>query len=249
MLVKPVPVWKEAPFLRLIVPLIFGIVVQWYLPIPILLCFIISGLILILLVLFSSVKIFFQFRYYWLTGILINGIIFFAAAILVYSNDGIHYQNCIRNCYENDDVIIAKLDEPLSEKEKSFKAQATVESVIKNDSTYSAKGSIIIYFQKSDLLSQLDHGSQIIFKKPLQLIKNSGNPTAFDYQRYCAFQSIYYQVYLKTSDFVITRDKKENFIEKFLLYARAKTVSVFQKYLAPFVKIFPCKIFISNLHA
>lgn len=231
MLVKPVPVWKEAPFLRLIIPFIFGIIIQWYLPIPISLSFFISGLILILLLLFNSVKIFFQFRYYWLNGILINGIIFFTAAILVYTDDNTHYKNCIKNCYENNDVIIAKLDEPLSEKEKTFKVQATVESIIKNGSAYSAKGSIIIYFQKSNLLSQLDYGSQIIFKKPLQLIKNSGNPAAFDYQRYCVFQGIYHQVYLKTSDFIITRDRKENFIEKFLLYARAKTVAVFQKYL------------------
>ena len=71
------------------------------------------------------------------------------------------------------------------------------------------KGSIIIYFQKDSSLSSIGYGSQIVFKKSLQLIKNAGNPGSFDYQRYCAFNNIYFQVYLKSKDFVIVNSKKE----------------------------------------
>jgi hypothetical protein len=46
--------------------------------------------------------------------------------ILVYTNDSTHSADCIKNCYQDNDIIIARLDEPLSEKEKTFKAEASV---------------------------------------------------------------------------------------------------------------------------
>jgi hypothetical protein len=50
---------------------------------------------------------------------------FFVGAILVYTSDPTHSADCIKNCYRDNDVIIAKLNEPLSEKEKTFNAEAS----------------------------------------------------------------------------------------------------------------------------
>ncbi|HEY4874411.1 MAG TPA: hypothetical protein VIH86_02460 [Puia sp.] len=60
MLIKPVPAWKEAPFLRLLVPFILGIIVQWYLPVSFFLSVIIFILLVVLLFLFNSIKPFFN---------------------------------------------------------------------------------------------------------------------------------------------------------------------------------------------
>jgi competence protein ComEC len=231
MLFKPVPAWKEAPFLRLLVPFILGIIVQWYLPVPFFLILDIFILLIILLLLFNSIKIFFQFRYYWINGILINSIIFFVGAILIYTNDSTHSTDCIKNCYQDNDIIVAKLSEPLSEKEKTFKAEASVTEIIGKKNEQDVKGSIIIYFQKDSSLSSVGYGSQIVFKKSLQLIKNAGNPESFDYQRCCAFNNVYYQVFLKSKDFVVVNAKEENPITKFLFFARSKTIAIFQKYI------------------
>jgi competence protein ComEC len=232
MSVKPIPVWKEAPFLRLLIPFIFGIIVQWYLPIPLLCSLSFFIIFLVLLLLFQLARSFIQFKFYWVNGVLINVLLFFTSVIFTYYHDISHKAEWIKNDYKNGAVIIATLEEPLSEKDKSLKAEASVKSIIINDTLLSVKGSIIIYFQKDSLLPSLNYGSQIVFNKPLQLIKNSGNPAAFDYQRYCAFQDIYHQVYLKHGEFVVMPEKKESIIKKFLFSVRTKTLAIFQKNLS-----------------
>jgi competence protein ComEC len=228
---KPVPIWKEAPFLRLIIPLILGIIAQWYLQLSINVSLIVFACSIILYVSFQLSKRFIQFKLYWLNGIFINTFLFLIGAFLTYYSDISQHPNHINNYYKNGDVIIATLQEPLSEKEKSFKALASVDYVLKNDTFHTVKSSILLYFKKDSSLPQLGYGSQVIFTKILQPIKNSGNPGAFDYQRYCAFQGIYYQSFLKTSDFVVMKEKNENAIKKFLFAAQEKTASVFQKYI------------------
>jgi hypothetical protein len=44
MLLPVVPVWKHAPFIRLLIPLMFGIMLQWYLPLSIKNMSIIAGI-------------------------------------------------------------------------------------------------------------------------------------------------------------------------------------------------------------
>jgi competence protein ComEC len=228
---KPVPVWKEAPFLRLIIPLMLGIIVQWNLRVPINISWIISTAIIILLLGFQFSKPFIQFKLYWLNGFSLNALLFFTGVLLTYYQDISHHKKFINNYYTDEGYIIATLEEPLSEKEKSFKALSTVNAVVINDSVNNVEGSVFIYFQKDSLLPQLDYGSQIIFKKSLALIKNSGNPGAFDYQRYCAFQGIYQQVFLKRNEFVLLPNTNENALKKLLFTIRAKTVNLLHKYI------------------
>jgi competence protein ComEC len=230
--VKPIPLWKEAPFLRLIIPLMCGIILQWYLQVSITvsLAFLTASIGLYLLFQFS--KSFVQFKLYWLNGIMLNAFLFTIGMLLVYYHDISHQQKWIGNYYKNGDAVIATLQEPLSEKDKSFKALASVQYVLSNDTMSPVKGSILLYFKKDSSLPQLSYGSQVIFNKPLQQIKNSGNPGAFDYQRYCGFQDIHHQAFLKPGEFVVLPNKNENIIQKFLFAAQEKTVSIFHKYIS-----------------
>ncbi|MEI2740550.1 MAG: ComEC/Rec2 family competence protein [Chitinophagaceae bacterium] len=87
------------------------------------------------------------------------------------------------------------------------------------------KGKIILYFKKDSSL-QVTYGSQIIFKKSLQEIKNSGNPGGFDYKRYSLFQGITHQVYLKPDEFEVLSGKKENPFRKFIYTSREKVLNI-----------------------
>ena len=229
MLFKPVPIWKEAPFLRLIIPFISGIIVQWYFQPPISVIQIAFAFLIGLYILFQLTKRFVQFSLYWLNGVAINVLLFLIGTMLTYYRDVSHQQNSITNYYRNGDTTIVTLQEPLSEKEKSFKALSSVQYLANNTIVKPVDGSILLYFKKDSSLSRLNYGSQIIFTKPLQPIKNSGNPGCFDYQRYCAFQGIYYQAFLKPGEFVVLPQKNENTIKKFLLTAQEKTLSAFSK--------------------
>jgi competence protein ComEC len=222
--IKPPPIWKEAPFLRLIIPFITGIAVQCYLPINLSVSWAILTGALVLFFLFQFSKIFTQFKLYWLNGMLLNLLLCFTGILLTYYQDISHHPKWINNYYKDGIAVTVTLEEPLSEKEKSFKALASVQCLTGNDTVTGVKGSILLYFQKDSLLPRLDYGSQIIFKKPLVTVKNTGNPGAFDYQRYCAFQGIYQQVFLKPGEFIVLPQKKESIVKKWLLTVRSKTV-------------------------
>ncbi len=231
MFIKPVPIWKEAPFLRLIIPFIPGIVVQWYLHVPVALGWGVFILALILLLLFQFKKTAAQFSFYWINGILLNVLLFFTGVLLTHYRDITHQQKWIGNYYNSGAYVTATIEEPLSEKENSFKALSSVQSVTCNDTIIPVYGSILIYFQKDSSQPLPGYGSQIVFKKALARVRNSGNPGAFDYQRYCAFQDIYHQVFLKPGEFIVLPHKKENAIKKLLFAIRSKTVAILQQYL------------------
>ncbi|HET9280277.1 MAG TPA: ComEC/Rec2 family competence protein, partial [Flavitalea sp.] len=80
-------------------------------------------------------------------------------------------------------------------------------------------------------LASVGYGSAIVFKKKLQSIRSSGNPGGFDYQRHCAFQGIYYQVYLKTTEYKILPRGKVNPFREFVFRTRTKIITILQHYI------------------
>jgi competence protein ComEC len=230
MSIKPIPIWKEAPFLRLVVPFIGGIIAQQYLQASIYFSLCIFAISILSLIAFNLIKGFAQFKLYWLNGLFLNTSLFVIGMMLVYFQDISHNKNWINNSYKNGDTVIVTLQEPLVEKQKSFKALANVKYII-NGKAKPVKGSILLYFKKDSSLSSLTYGSQIIFNKALEPIRNSGNPGSFDYERYCAFRGIYHQIFLKPNEFVVLTGKNENPLKGFLFATREKTLHVFQTYL------------------
>ncbi|MFI5132942.1 MAG: ComEC/Rec2 family competence protein, partial [Chitinophagales bacterium] len=149
----------------------------------------------------------------------------------VWYNDIRHERQWLGNFYKETDELVASLDEPPVEKTKSVKANATVAFLIENGKRIPVKGKIILYFQKDSLPQGLAYGSQIVFTKPLQEIKNSGNPGGFDYKQYCLFQKITHQVYLKPGEFTLLPSKNENRFNKFLYTIREKVITIIRKYI------------------
>ncbi len=129
------------------------------------------------------------------------------------------------------DVVIVTIQEPLVEKPKSYKALAKIEGILKNDSFTGVNGDILLYFQKDSSKPELNYGSQIIITKPLQPITNSGNPGGFDYKRYCAFQDIYHQAFLKAGDYKILPVTKTNWFSQSLINSRLWVLSTLRKYI------------------
>ena len=79
------------------------------------------------------------------------------------------------------------------------------------------------------MLQDLHYGTQILFKKPLQEIKNSGNPGGFDYKRFSLFRGITHQVYLEPDEFVVLREKKRNWLNQFIYTSRDKILNILRR--------------------
>ena len=205
-----------------------GIVLQWRFQIEIVTLAIFLLVSVIALLSFFFIPFFNRYRFSFINGIVTSIVFFSMGAMLTWQKDIRNNQQWLGNFYKQRDALIVTLDEPPVEKTKSIKANATVTYLLQNGQSISAKGKIILYFKKDSSL-QLAYGSQIIFKKPLQEIKNSGNPGGFDYKRYSLFQGITHQVYLKTDEFEVLNGKKENWFRKFIYTSRERVLNILRK--------------------
>jgi len=230
--------WKKAPFIRMLIPLMAGIIIQWHVQ---------AELIVILPVLmasfFSILALFFLplLKRYRLAPV--NGFLFvflFAAlgALLAWIKDIRHQPGWFGNYYKNENALVVTLTEAPVEKTKSYKANASVNYVLQNDSSFKTTGTIILYFKKDSSITTLGYGTQLLIKKPLQKIKNSGNPGGFDYKRYSLFQGITHQVYLreadssgKEKDFIVLPGENKKWFRSFILSTREKILNIIRSYI------------------
>lgn len=222
--------WREAPFIRLLIPLIAGIVIQVYSHLPAKVGWVILMGSLVVMVVLSFYKLAVQYRLRHYHGICIQALLFATGLLLALHNNIQNNPAWINNFYCKGNSVLVTLEEPLSEKANSFKANAAVRAVIRgNGEAVFVKGNVLLYFQKDSSLSNLHYGSQLVFKKILQPIQNSGNPGSFNYQRYCDFRDISNYVFLKPGEFVVLKIDNQNLFKKFLFAIRSKLVEILSK--------------------
>ena len=227
--------WKKAPFIRLLVAVMTGIIIQWQLQIPVTILWYLLIIPIIIITCFFYISYFSRYKLTWINGIAVFMLFLLFGALLSFYKDARHNDKWFGNFYKENNALIVTLDEPLVEKTKSIKANAKVAWLIRDGVKLPVNGTVILYFKKElpgeadNSLSHLKYGSQIIFKKSLQEIKNSGNPGGFDYKRYSLFHGITHQVYLKPYEFEILDTKKENFFNSFLFKVRESVLRILRK--------------------
>jgi competence protein ComEC len=227
-----IPFWKTSPFVRLLVPLIAGIILQWYLQFTVMAIIIAFAICIIGILLFNFLSFAKKFTLQYVQGFFIHIAIALFAMLLLYNKDMRHNANHYLNFYKEDSsVLVVKINEPLIAKTKSYKADATVISVINNGNYTSCTGKLLLYFSKDSLANTLQYGDIILVNKKLQTIKNSGNPGAFNYQRYAAFQQIFYNTFLKSSDWQKVNRNQSNLFYSFIYQARSYVINILQQYV------------------
>ncbi|MEI9808427.1 MAG: ComEC/Rec2 family competence protein [Bacteroidota bacterium] len=217
---------KKTPFIRLFPPFATGIIVQWYCQVPLFFWWILLAATASFIFIFFWVAFFQRFRLGWLNGISISLLFIAIGALLTGYNDIRHHAQWFGNFYKENVSIIVSLNEPPVEKAKSFKAEGSVNYILNDGKAQQVKGKIILYFKKDSLLPELDYGTQLVFHKSLQEIKNAGNPGGFDYKRYALFQGITHQVYLKPDEFEIIKGKRTNFFQRLFYPTTEKVLSM-----------------------
>lgn len=163
-------------------------------------------------------------------GLIIQLLFVGLGSLLTWHKDIRHKKTWYGNYYRDGSYLVVRIEEPLVEKNRSFKAEGYVESVLINGNRYTTNGNLLLYFAKDSLPTGLQYGDRIIIHKELQAIKNSGNPGAFDYERYAAFQGIFHHVFLKRKDWQqTTASTHKRAFRQFLFSARGYVLSVLQK--------------------
>ncbi len=223
--------WRPIPFIRLLIPLTAGILIAFYLDVPLQLLSItaaIAGISLLAIrFLPSSVK----FTIRWLNGVFFNLLFFCLGAVLVYFQKIEHDKTWIGHYLSGNQLVIVTLQEPLVEKASSYKALAKAEAILVNHEWKTVKGNILVYCKKDSTLPPLVYGSQLIIQKKLQPITNAGNPGGFDYKQYCAFQDIHFQVYLQPKDYKLSGQIHTHVFTGLLIDMRNNVLSILRKFI------------------
>ena len=218
-------IWKRSPFLRVLLPFVTGIIIQWYNQFSLewwLLPAIVSCLALSM---FSLLPFFHRYKLSLAIGIFIFILFCSIGAIVTFQKDIRHSKQWFGNFYSDSCSVVVTITDPPSVRTKSIKAQADILYLIKSKRLQPVKGKIILYFKKNIPLVPV-YGSRLVFKKSLSEIKNTGNPGAFDYRRYSLFQGISHQVYLSTGDFEILQGKSRTLLNTFLFTIREWILSI-----------------------
>ena len=174
-------VWKKAPFIRYLFPLIAGIVLQWNLQIPPGILWFILVTSSITTITFFLIPFFERYKLSALSGLAVTLLFIALGGLLSWYKNIQHDKYWFGKKYKNENALIVTLIEIPVEKTKSYKANASVDYILQNDSCIKTKGTIILYFKKDSKLSSLEYGSQLIITKPLQEIMTSDNPGCFNY--------------------------------------------------------------------
>ena len=219
-------IWKKAPFIRFLIPLSAGIILQWYLQIQPTALWLLLTCSSIVTISFFFIPFFERYKLSIIIGFAVAGMFIATGGLLAWYQNIQHAGYWFGKNYKKENSLIVSLLEDPVEKTKTYKATASVDLVLRNDEFIKTKGTIILYFKKDSILSSLNYGSQLVIGKPLQEIKNSGNPGAFDYKRYALFQGITHQVYLKENEFEILPTTTKRFVNQFIKTSRSKVLSI-----------------------
>ena len=121
--------WTKAPFVRLLIALAAGIVLQWQLQFsfPGLLVLLCTSFIVAVFYFFISLK--WKYRLAHFNGIAVNLLIASAGAMLVWLHDIRHHKNWIGYNGSEHQSILVSIEEPLIEKTNSFKALASIRGI------------------------------------------------------------------------------------------------------------------------
>src|SRR4029078_499308 len=152
-------IWRKAPFLRIFIALVAGILVQWHCQLKP------ASWFSILFACIGSSTIFFyaplvkRYRLNYFNGALL--LISFSAigALLAWKNDIRNSEDWVGHHYNSLAVLVATLEEKPVEKTRSFKANASVSELLENGRCIPVIGRIIIYFKKDSLVPSMNYGS------------------------------------------------------------------------------------------
>jgi len=222
---------KGAPFLRLIICLSAGIFIQIFisLKLPVILAALAFGGILLFVL--SRLPVFVRYRYDWWRGIALQWLVAAGGCLLVLLSDVRYHGHYFERNIKPGNLLQVRLEEPVQAKKKTFKTIVQVRYIVSGNMRIPAKGRLLVYLQKDSNVLRLRQGDQLLINGNTKPVSYSGNPGAFDYRRYCAWQQIYRQVYLQQGAWRLLREQEQSYLQRWLGAGRAYCLQTLQQYI------------------
>jgi competence protein ComEC len=205
--------WKKTPFIRLILPLIAGILMaiyaelssfNWLVPL-IALCSFTLGL-------FIQKKWIQRFETNYWFGIALYATLIFVGINIVVLRTDIHYDHHYSHHISemNPVQLLVEIEEIPKQKAKSIYTIAKVLAIQENGEMNDVTGHIILYLAKDELSKNIIQGDQLMISVNLQGIQSPRNPDEFNYQQYLRFHQVYHQAFAGSEHWILLERGKDN---------------------------------------
>jgi competence protein ComEC len=196
--------WKNIPFIRLILPLVAGILIGIYCRVHI------DDWLFISLSSFSLLTLFYLFSQRRITRlketlygcILHSTILIFGITIVAFktaSNSTSHYSNFQE---EQSKYVIQVLEVPKN-KPNSIQVIGKIQRVLNDSISFPTDGSILLYFAKDSISKSILQGDILVLQSQLNEIAIAKNPGQFNYKEYLRFNQIYHQGFVSEQNWCL----------------------------------------------
>jgi competence protein ComEC len=189
--------WHPVPFVRLLLPLILGIVLyQFHFTSLsfVFLSILLSSALLALLVGWYQKEPSIRAVQYW--GL---GAVFFLIGLgysLSHYQDPRQQDSYVGKHIDSATTYTAIIHTAPERKKRSIQVVLEIKAALKNNTWQPCTGKVLAYLELDTLSIKLDYGRMVLFQSKLSPIEAAKNPAAFDMQQYYSHQHIYQQCYL-----------------------------------------------------
>lgn len=206
----------QTPFLKLLIPVIAGILFCRFISVSINLYYI--GIIGLLIILFSFLKK--KKSNYSLRGTFGVGLMFF---LFSFSVQSYQYQakKVSYNFPEESQSYIAKILDLSQQKRRSVACEVQL--------TYPINKKVLFYFETENRSQALKPGDQIIVQTSIKPIKNLGNPDDFDYKQFMEGKGFAGTAFVPSNNWVETGVRSHS-IKTEALRARARILDQYKTF-------------------
>ena len=223
--------WKRVPFLRLFLPLISGLLLEYYVPFRVV--FLLPAFLpsFVALIFCNCIPFQIKFRAQCVYGIAAQTLFISLGCILMFLHqdkpitESDYYTNSSKSY-----LLIHVMSDPV-QKRNSSKCLARIEFLVKNQTCYYQQEKVLIYFNSGHLSSRLTGSSWIITDKILQPIENFKS-LDFDYKKFCRLRHIYSQLYLKENEYSIVPHVETKSALTILDSVRKKILVIIKRYVS-----------------
>jgi len=211
--------WHQAPFTRLLFPLVIGIVSCYYLLHGIFTnalinagLYITAGVSIAGLICIGKLTTFQKYRYQFLQGLLLQ-IIFLCLGIVVMQNllQLRTQETGLIASHKNGVVYVMRLTEPLQLKNKTYKTAAVIESIGHAKQEIKTNIKIIVHLAVDSSLGNrrlLTAGNYIATTIQPSIVPDTHNPGGFNYKVWLFRNGITHQLYLAKGNWTLLPSKK-----------------------------------------
>lgn len=195
-----IPYWKKAPFVRVIIPFICGVITGRFSPFAEIDFLYQIALSLSCLIVFTLLQRKWQFTFRSVNGVLLMLIVAHLGGYIASYSNPFNVIKLVESCGPGS-TFIATIAEPPVEKKSTWKALAKIESISTIDNTVLPDTYLLVYFKKDRSRPPPAYGTMIASAATLQRIQNSPDNTGFNYQEYCDLNNIHFQAFIRPSDY------------------------------------------------